>query len=235
MPCKRWPVRNKQVYPVGTGGTGSRAAGSGVAIPLERRLHSLVGDRIATHAKPDHAFACSIEVTGECPERLYEPLVRIAGELVDHALQYGMALLRRGRIEIAVIANPDGSTELLVRDNGWQPLCHAWMDEDRGTVQRLAREHGATFSSSRRDEWTEAVVRFPGQTASNLRLTVLGYGVGILSMICGALAAQVEAQHGIESMHARSLCIASVILIGGSECPANSKLPSSGQRLAGQF
>ncbi len=122
---------------------------------------------------------------------------------------------------------PGGSIELTIRDNGWQPLSHAWTGEDSGALRTLSGLHRGTFALRRQNEWTEAVVTFPSQTIDPLGRTVLGYSVGLLGIVWGAIALQNGAHRGVHSMQAASVCMASVVLISGSECPANyTPLPS---------
>jgi len=227
-----WSVRNKLHHSVSTTGRSDQPlVPADAAQPLHAQLQSLAQDLIAARATPDQAIGYVVKVTGQCPERLRDPLMRIAAELVDDALRHGMALLRQGRVEISLVTEPDGSIELAVRDNGWQPLCHAWTGEDAGSARALASAQRGTFALRRRDEWTEAVVRFPGKPTGQLGLTVLGYGMGLLSIVWYAVVAQGSARHGAQNMWEASVCIASVVLISGSECPTNI-IPGVGMRSA---
>ena len=238
MRCRLgWPARNKLRGTVGTLESGNRPqviAPAGAAEPLHGRLQSLAHYLIAARATPDQTIAYSVEVTGECPERLHDALVRIATELVDHALRHGLALRQRGCIEIVLMKEPDGSIELAIRDNGWQPLSHAWTGEDSRAVRTLSSLHRGKFALRRQNEWTEAVVKFPSQPIDPLGRTVLGYSVGLLGIVWAAIALQNGAHRGVHSMRAASVCMASVVLISGSECPANYTPPlsmhSSGSR-----
>lgn len=205
--------------------TTDRLFAAGVAaVPMRERLRSLGVGMIALFAAADQEITLEVEVAGDCPEVRHDVIVRVAHELVGNALKHGMALLRQGTIEIALITASDGTTRLAVRDNGWGLLEHSHAGDGCALVRALAAPHGGDLVLSRRDQWTEAVVTLPGPAAGPITPASLACILALLALISAGIAAADAARTAFHP-YVASRCIASSILLSGKGCALQTAGP----------
>ncbi len=154
-------MRNVQAMPLrpsGLGIAGPGAAASGWAAHRPRQailelsadcLRSLGEEVIARWAGDGQAIRLEVEVSGQCPALLVDPVLAVAQAFVGNALTYGMHIRLAGRIAIKV-TTADGWTTLCVSDDGWD-LRGCRQD---GEGMQLAHQVAGLFSGGARLERT---------------------------------------------------------------------------------
>jgi hypothetical protein len=121
---------------------------------------------------------------------------------------------------------PVPTTGLAIRDNGWRLLFHVWTGEDRGTIRTLVGTHGGHLSLGGRHECTKTGAILPRLPIGFHTLIVLWYGLGLLGIVWSALTAHDGPRRIAHDPQVPALCIASVVLMSGRECPPKrSELP----------
>jgi two-component sensor histidine kinase len=127
---------------------------------LEQRLRSLASATVKLMADAEQTIETEVVVTGSCPEPLTSVIVRVAHEMLCNAVKHGMHMRLVGRITVRVRSNWDGSTTLLVSDDGWGPTGE---NEGEGLpiMRAMAQEHGGVVSISRVDNETVARLHLP--------------------------------------------------------------------------
>ncbi|CAH2601347.1 conserved protein of unknown function [Rhodovastum atsumiense] len=156
---------------------GAMAAGA----PIEQQLR-ILGDRaIATFGSADQQISLSVVVTGGSFASLRDVILPIAQEMLRHAVEHGMAMLRQGRIDVSLIEQ-DGSTVLSVHDNGWALLEDSRAADTMASIAGLAAPCHGVALLRRNQDVTEAVVVFPATPA----------GTGMKSRIDRLLLALLE-------------------------------------------
>ena len=127
---------------------------------LDQRLSSLARSTIKLMADAEQSIDVDVAVVGSCPAVLEETVVKIAYEMLTNAVKHGMHMRLVGKITVRVRGNRDGSTTMLVSDDGWGPS-----EESRGEgwpiMNCLAERHGGTVSLDRTDGWTVARLHLP--------------------------------------------------------------------------
>ena len=127
---------------------------------LDQRLSSLARATIKLMADTEQAIDADVAVIGSCPAGLQETIVKVAYEMLANAVKHGMHMRLVGKITVRVQGNRDGSTTLLVSDDGWGPS--EGSDGEGSPIMRcLAERHGGAISIDRTDGWTVARLHLP--------------------------------------------------------------------------
>ena len=128
--------------------------------PLRERLTALCDATVKLLADQEQTIQLDVAVTGSCPPSLEATVVRIAYEMVSNAVKHGMHMRLVGRIALRVRSQGNGSTVLLVSDNGWGLGCDG-SGEGLPIMRCLAEQDGGRVSIDRVDGWTVASLTFP--------------------------------------------------------------------------
>ena len=127
---------------------------------LEQRLRSLASATIRLMADSEQTIETEVFVAGSCPEPLNSVIVRVAYEMLCNAVKHGMHMRLAGRITIRVRANWDGSTTLVVSDDGWGPTGQG-EGEGLPIMRSMAQELGGVVTINRVDNTTIARLHLP--------------------------------------------------------------------------
>jgi two-component sensor histidine kinase len=86
---------------------------------MSKRLRVLSESTIRMLADATQLIRLDVSVSGDCPEPLQHVALRIAHEFVANAVKHGMHARVRGTIDVHLATGRDGSTRLVVTDDGW--------------------------------------------------------------------------------------------------------------------
>ena len=128
--------------------------------PLHQRLTSLADATVRLLSDPEQTIAIDVAVIGTCPASLEQIVVRITHEMVVNAVKHGMHMRLVGHIAVRVRGQRDGSTVLLVSDDGWGP-CGDSEGEGVPIMRTLAAQDGGRIAIDRVDGWTVASLTLP--------------------------------------------------------------------------
>jgi two-component sensor histidine kinase len=127
---------------------------------LEQRLRSLTTATVKLMADTEQTIETEVIVAGSCPEPLNSVIVRVAYEMLCNAVKHGMHMRLVGRITVRVRGNWDGSTTLVVSDDGWGPTGEG-QGEGLPIMRAMAQEHGGVVSINRVENETIARLHLP--------------------------------------------------------------------------
>lgn len=128
--------------------------------PLEARLRALATGLVDLLGDPDQQIRVEVAVRGAVPRQLEDVVLRVAHELVGNAIKHGLHMRVVGRIQVTVLAGPDG-TVLDVADDGWGCGAAPPMGESLKLVELLAAPHGGKVGLLRRGEFTVGTLWIP--------------------------------------------------------------------------
>jgi two-component sensor histidine kinase len=88
-------------------------------VAMSERLRTLTESMIRMLADGTQMIRPEVTIAGECPEPLRQPVLRVAHEFVGNAIRHGMRARVTGTIVVHLRTDIDGSTTLVVTDDGW--------------------------------------------------------------------------------------------------------------------
>jgi two-component sensor histidine kinase len=86
---------------------------------MSERLRLLSENTIRIFADGMQVIRVDVSVAGDCPEPLQQLVLRVAHEFVGNAVKHGMHARVVGTISVHLVTDIDGSTSLVVTDDGW--------------------------------------------------------------------------------------------------------------------
>lgn len=86
---------------------------------MYERLRVLSEGTIRMIADGMQVIRLDVSVAGDCPEPLQKLVLRVAHEFVGNAVKHGMHARVVGLISVHLASSVDGSTSLVVTDDGW--------------------------------------------------------------------------------------------------------------------
>ena len=128
--------------------------------PLEARLRALTTGLVDLLGDPDQQIRVEVAVRGAVPQGLEDVVLRVAHELVGNAVKHGLHMRVIGRIQVSVLAGPDG-TVLDVADDGWGCGVAPPIGEGLKLAELLAAPYGGKVGLLRRGEFTVGTLWVP--------------------------------------------------------------------------
>ena len=123
--------------------------------PFQERLRHLCEATLEIEADPDQMLRLAVHAASGCPERLVDPILRAAHELVSNAVKHGMYARSVGQITVR-LGSVAGMTLLAVTDDGWGFRAPVVLGDGLTLVTAMAKRHGGAFSLQRQSGLTVA-------------------------------------------------------------------------------
>jgi two-component sensor histidine kinase len=132
---------------------------------MSSRLCALGESTIQMFTDDAQVIRLDVTVAGDCPEPLRQLVLRVAHEFIGNAAKHGMHARVTGSISVRLVTGIDGSTALVVTDDGWG--FHGSPDSGEGLTiaDDLASSAGGTISLLR-TQVTVARLELPSPSAS---------------------------------------------------------------------
>jgi two-component sensor histidine kinase len=152
-------------------------------VAMSERLRTLSESMVHMLAGGTQMIRLDVTVTGECPQALQEPVLRVAHEFVGNAVKHGMRARVVASIAVHLATGIDGSSALIVTDDGWGFESSQHAGDGLKIAEDLAASAGGTVSL-RRTDVTVATLELPSPWARR------GFGNRNAGSRCGITAQQ---------------------------------------------
>lgn len=128
--------------------------------PMRERLAAIGRHLLAAQGDERQQIRLEVEVEGEVPPVLQQPVLQVALEMIGNAVKHGLHARLVGRIEVVLTAAAEAVT-LSVRDDGWGPPDRTTPGEGLLLMREIASAWGGQVALCRQDGVTEARLALP--------------------------------------------------------------------------
>jgi two-component sensor histidine kinase len=158
--------------------------------PMAEQLRMLTESMIRMLADGTQMIRPEVTVAGKCPEPLHQLVLRVAQEFVGNDVRHGMRARLTGMIIVHLATDVDGSTTLVVTDDGWGFDSSQNAGDGLKIANDLAAAVGGT-ASLLRTHGTVASLELPAPLAKR------GFGHRNAGSGCGITGREVEMKSSI--------------------------------------
>lgn len=128
--------------------------------PMRERLAAIGRHLLVAQGDERQQIHLEVEVEGEVPAALQQPVLRVALEMIGNAVKHGLHARLAGRIEVVLTAAAEAVT-LSVRDDGWGLPDRTTPGEGLELMREIASARGGVIALHRQRGMTEARLTLP--------------------------------------------------------------------------
>ena len=128
--------------------------------PMRERLAAIGRHLLVAQGDERQQIHLEVEVEGEVPAALQQPVLRVALEMIGNAVKHGLHARLAGRIAVVLTATAEAVT-LSVRDDGWGLPDRTTPGEGLELMREIASTQGGAVALHRQQGMTEARLTLP--------------------------------------------------------------------------